>query len=190
MGFRVTWLIGVTPSERFLKWSFAGMLRSCRAAHGSERFRQCSGGRCSPSSDWRRLRRVTGRVQRQAMNFFRESRRGLTSRTGLCSSRRIAQLLEEHGLSGILHTPCAISEARPVLRLAEIAELGRGFKIRGYSQDHISLTGIAPRLAPHQIQSTSAGLRISLVGTSAASPAWREPGLMGSPSARAAYEPA
>jgi len=33
MDFRVTWLIGVTPSERFLKWSFAGMLRSCRAAH-------------------------------------------------------------------------------------------------------------------------------------------------------------
>jgi hypothetical protein len=93
------------------------------------------------------------------MNFFRESRRGLTSRTGLCSSRRqrmgaipseigIAELLEEHGLSGILRTPCAISEARPVMRLAEIAEHGRGFKIRGYTQDHISLTGIAPRLAP------------------------------------------
>jgi len=66
------------------------------------------------------------------MNFFRESRRGLTSRAGLCSSRRqrmgaipseigIAELLEEHGLSGILRTPCAISEARPVMRLAEIA---------------------------------------------------------------------
>jgi hypothetical protein len=93
------------------------------------------------------------------MNFFRESRRGLTSRTGLCSSRRqqmgaipseigIAELLEEHGLSGILRTSCAISEARPVMRLAEIAEYGRGFKIRGYTQDHISLTGIAPRLAP------------------------------------------
>jgi hypothetical protein len=27
MGFRLTWLIGVTPSERFLKGSFAGMLR-------------------------------------------------------------------------------------------------------------------------------------------------------------------
>jgi hypothetical protein len=87
------------------------------------------------------------------MNFFRESRRGLTSRTGLCSLRR-------------------------------------GFKIRGYTQDHISLTGIAPRLAPHQIQPTSAGLRISSAGTSAASPAWREPGLMGPPSVRTAYEPA
>jgi hypothetical protein len=43
------------------------------------------------------------------MNFFRESRRGLTSRTGLCSSRRqrmgaipseidFAESLEEHGL--------------------------------------------------------------------------------------------
>ena len=135
------------------------------------------------------------------MNFFRESRRGLTSRTGLCSSRRqrmgpipseigIAELLEEHGLSGILRTSCAISEARPVMRLAEIAEHGRGFKIRGYTQDHISLIGIAPRLAPHQIQPTSAGLRISLVGTSAASPAWRVPGLMGPPSVRTAYEPA
>jgi hypothetical protein len=60
----------------------------------------------------------------------------------------IAELLEEHGLSGILRTPFAISEARPVMRLAEIAEHGRGFKIRGYTQDHISLTGIASRLAP------------------------------------------
>jgi hypothetical protein len=60
----------------------------------------------------------------------------------------IAELLEEHGLSGILRTPFAISEARPVMRLAETAEHGRGFKIRGYTQDHISLTGIAPRLAP------------------------------------------
>ena len=222
MGFRVTWLIGVTPLERFLKWSFAGMLRSCRAAHHERGPRGVIGVaslsrvRCgsrlrtrSPmqrktlftKSDWRRLRRVTGRVQRQAMNFFRESRGGLTSRTGLCSSRRqqmgaipseigIAELLEEHGLSGILRTPFAISEARPVMRLAEIAEHGRGFKIRGYTQDHISLTGIAPRLAPHQIQPTSAGLRISLVGTSAASPAWRVPGLMGPPSVRTAYEPA
>jgi hypothetical protein len=56
------------------------------------------------------------------MNFFRESRRDLTSRTGLCSSRRqrmgaipsemgLAELLGEHGLSGILRTSCAISEA-------------------------------------------------------------------------------
>ena len=70
------------------------------------------------------------------MNFFRESRRGLTSRTALCSSRRqrigaipseigIAGSLKEHGLSGILRTSCAI---------------------RGYTQDHISITGIAPRL--------------------------------------------
>ena len=135
------------------------------------------------------------------MNFFRESRRGLTSRTALCSSRRqrmgaipseigIAELLKEHGLSGILRTSCAISEARPVMRLAEIAEYGRGFKIRGYTQDHISLTGIAPRLASHQIQPTSSGLRISLVGTSAASPAWRVPEHMGPPSVRTAYEPA
>lgn len=76
------------------------------------------------------------------MNFFRESRRRLTSRTALCSSRRqrkraillesgIAESLKDHGLSGILRTSCAISEARPVLRLAEIAEYGRGFKIRG-----------------------------------------------------------
>jgi hypothetical protein len=36
MGLRVTWLIGVTPSERFLNWSFAGMLRSCRAVHHDE----------------------------------------------------------------------------------------------------------------------------------------------------------
>jgi len=85
----------------------------------------------------------------------------------------VAELLEEHGLSGILRTPFAISEARPVMRLAEIAEHGRGFKIRGYTQDHISLTGIAPRLARHQVQPTSAGLRISLVRTSAASPTWR-----------------
>jgi hypothetical protein len=173
----------------------------CGAAHGSERVRQCRARRCSPSSDWRRLRRVTERVQRQAMNFFRESRRGLTSETALCSSRRqrmgaipseigIAELLKEHGPSGILRTSCAISEARPVMRLAEIAEYGRGFKIRGYTQDHISLTGIAPRLASHQIQPTSSGLRISLVGTSAASPAWRVPGLMGPPSVRTAYEPA
>jgi hypothetical protein len=127
------------------------------------------------------------------MNFFRESRRGLTSRTGLCSSQRqrmgaipseigTAKFLKAHGLSGILRTSRAISEARLVMRLAEIAEHGRGFKIRGYTQDHISLTGIAPRLAPHQIQPTSAGLRISLVPTSAASPAWRVPGLMGPPS--------
>jgi len=102
----------------------------------------------------------------------------------------IAELLKEHGLSGILRTSCAISEARPVMRLAEIAEYGRGFKIRGYTQDHVSLTGIAPRLASHQIQPTSSGLRISLVGTSAASPAWRVPGLMGPPSVRTAYEPA
>jgi hypothetical protein len=90
------------------------------------------------------------------MNFFRESRRGLTSRTALCSSRRqqmgaipseigIAELLQEHELSRILCTSCAISEARPVMRLAEIAEHGRGFKIRGYTQDHVRLTGIAPR---------------------------------------------
>lgn len=61
------------------------------------------------------------RVQRQAMNFFRESRRGLTSRTGPSRRQRmgaipseigIAELLKEHGLSGILRTSCAISEAR------------------------------------------------------------------------------
>src|SRR4030081_1776079 len=137
------------------------------------------------------LRGVTGGVQRQAMNFFRESRRGLTSRTGLCSSRRqrmgatpseigIAELLEEHGLSGILRTSCAISEARPVMRLAEIAEYGRGFKMRLHPGPHQPHR--APRLAPHQIQPTSAGLRISLVRTSAASPAWRVLGLMGPPS--------
>lgn len=135
------------------------------------------------------------------MNFFRQSRRGLTSRTALCSSRRqrmvaipseigIAESLKEHGLSGILPTSCAISDAKPVMRLAEIAEYGRGFEIRGYTKDHISLTRIAPRLAPHQIQPTSAGLRISLVGTSTASPAWTESGLMGLPSVRSAYEPA
>jgi hypothetical protein len=202
-----------------LKWSFAGMLRSCRAAHhergprGEIGVASLSRVRCgsrlrtrSPMKRSPKLRlatpeTVTGRVQRQAMNFFRESRRGLTSRTGLCSSRRqrmgaipsetgIAELLKAHGLSGILRTSRAISEARPVMRLAEIAEHGRGFKIRGYTQDHISLTGIAPRLAPHQIQPTSAGLRTSLVGTSAASPAWRVPRLMGPPSVRTAYEPA
>ena len=44
MGLRVTWLIGVTPSELFLNWSFAGMLRSCRAVHHE---------RGAPGGEWR-----------------------------------------------------------------------------------------------------------------------------------------
>jgi peptidoglycan/xylan/chitin deacetylase (PgdA/CDA1 family) len=67
------------------------------------------------------------------------------------SDLRVADLLEKHGLSGTFYVPCANSEGRPVMQSGEIAQLGRRFEIGGHTQDHISLTGIAPHLAANQI---------------------------------------
>jgi hypothetical protein len=64
---------------------------------------------------------------------------------------RVADLLEKHGLSGTFYIPCTNSEGRPVMRAAEIGELGRQFEIGGHTRDHVILTGLAPRLAADQI---------------------------------------
>lgn len=67
------------------------------------------------------------------------------------SDLRVAELLEKHGLSGTFYVPCRNSEGRPVMSSGEIAELGRRFEIGGHTQDHISLTDVAPRVAARQI---------------------------------------
>jgi hypothetical protein len=67
------------------------------------------------------------------------------------SDLRVAALLEKHGLSGTFYVPCTNSEGRPVMRAAEIAELGRQFEIGGHTRDHVILTDLAPRLAADQI---------------------------------------
>src|SRR3954463_15662703 len=69
------------------------------------------------------------------------------------SDLRVADLLEKHGLSGTFYVPCRNSEGRPVMRPTEVAQLGRRFEVAGHSQDHVSLTEIAPHLAAQQILS-------------------------------------
>jgi peptidoglycan/xylan/chitin deacetylase (PgdA/CDA1 family) len=60
-------------------------------------------------------------------------------------------LLDKHGLSGTFYIPCSNSEGRPVMRSSDVTELGRRFEIGGHTQNHISLTEIAPRVAANQI---------------------------------------
>ena len=76
--------------------------------------------------------------------------------------RVVAALLEKHGLSGTFYIPCTNSEGRPVMRAAEIAELGRQFEIRGHTRDHVILTDLAPRLTADQILTNKQGIRRSL----------------------------
>jgi peptidoglycan-N-acetylglucosamine deacetylase len=68
------------------------------------------------------------------------------------SDLRVADLLEKHGLRGTFYVPCSNSEGRPVMRSTEIVQVGRRFEIGGHTQNHISLTEIAPRLAANQIR--------------------------------------
>ena len=83
-------------------------------------------------------------------------------RTRLCSSRprgtmairqtfEVADLLDKHGLKGTFYIPCSNSEGRPVMRSSDVTELGRRFEIGGHTQNHISLTEIAPRAAAVEI---------------------------------------
>jgi peptidoglycan/xylan/chitin deacetylase (PgdA/CDA1 family) len=67
------------------------------------------------------------------------------------SDLRVADLLEKHGLSGTFYIPSRNSEGRPVMRAADIIRLGRRFEIGGHTQDHISLTDVAPDEAAGQI---------------------------------------
>ncbi len=67
------------------------------------------------------------------------------------SDLRVADLLEKHGLRGTFYIPSSNTEGRPVMCRAEIAQLGRRFEIGGHTQNHISLTEIAPHLAANQI---------------------------------------
>jgi peptidoglycan-N-acetylglucosamine deacetylase len=94
--------------------------------------------------------------------FFGTNEGGLNSRTllvttswddGHPSDLRVADLLDKHGLSGTFYVPCANSENKPVMVSKDIAELGRRFEIGGHTQDHVSLTEIAPNLAASQILS-------------------------------------
>jgi peptidoglycan/xylan/chitin deacetylase (PgdA/CDA1 family) len=67
------------------------------------------------------------------------------------SDLRVADLLDKHGLTGTFYVPCANSENRPVMVSTDIAEVGRRFEVGGHTQDHISLTEVAPHLAANQI---------------------------------------
>lgn len=67
------------------------------------------------------------------------------------SDLRVADLLEKHGIGGTFYLPCTNSEGRPVMRPTEIAQVGRRFEIGGHTQDHISLTEIAPQIAAQQV---------------------------------------
>jgi peptidoglycan/xylan/chitin deacetylase (PgdA/CDA1 family) len=67
------------------------------------------------------------------------------------SDLRVAELLEKHGMSGTFYIPCTNSEGRPVMSTTAIAQLGRRFEVGGHTQDHISLTNIAPDRASDQI---------------------------------------
>jgi peptidoglycan-N-acetylglucosamine deacetylase len=67
------------------------------------------------------------------------------------SDLRVADLLEKHGISGTFYIPCTNSEGRPVMHATAVAQLGRRFEVGGHTQDHISLTSIAPALASDQI---------------------------------------
>jgi peptidoglycan/xylan/chitin deacetylase (PgdA/CDA1 family) len=67
------------------------------------------------------------------------------------SDLRVADLLEKHGIRGTFYVPCTNSEGRPVMRSAEIAQLGRRTEIGGHSRDHVILTTIAPEMAEAQI---------------------------------------
>jgi len=64
---------------------------------------------------------------------------------------RVADLLDKHGLKGTFYIPCSNSEGRPVMCSSDVAELGRWFEIGGHTQNHVSLTEIAPRAAAKQI---------------------------------------
>src|SRR5438874_5330287 len=67
------------------------------------------------------------------------------------SDLRVASLLDKHGLSGTFYVPSANSENKAVMAATEIAELGRRFEIGGHTQNHVSLTEMAPHLAADQI---------------------------------------
>jgi peptidoglycan-N-acetylglucosamine deacetylase len=64
---------------------------------------------------------------------------------------RVADLLDKHGLKGTFYIPCSNSEGRSVMCSSDVAELGRRFEIGGHTQNHVSLTEIAPRAAANQI---------------------------------------
>ncbi|HVC56957.1 MAG TPA: polysaccharide deacetylase family protein [Stellaceae bacterium] len=67
------------------------------------------------------------------------------------SDLRVAALLEQHGIRGTFYIPSRNSEGRPVLRPAEITQLGRQFEIGGHTRNHVSLTELAPDLATDEI---------------------------------------
>jgi polysaccharide deacetylase len=67
------------------------------------------------------------------------------------SDLRLADLLEKHGVNGTFYIPCTNSEGRPVMGSTQIALVGRRFEIGGHTQDHVSLTEMAPYLATNQI---------------------------------------
>jgi peptidoglycan/xylan/chitin deacetylase (PgdA/CDA1 family) len=67
------------------------------------------------------------------------------------SDLRVADLLEKHGIGGTFYVPSSNSEGRAVMHAAAIAQLGRRFEVGGHTQDHVSLTHIAPELALNQI---------------------------------------
>ena len=68
------------------------------------------------------------------------------------SDLHVADILAKHDASGTFYVPCANSEGRPVMRPADIAEIGRRFEVGGHTRDHVILTNIAPEIAEGQIR--------------------------------------
>jgi len=69
------------------------------------------------------------------------------------SDLRVAELLDKHRLKGTFYVPRSNCEGRAVMSCAEIVSLASRFEIGGHTQDHVSLTELAPRVASEQIQS-------------------------------------
>ena len=116
------------------------------------------------------MNRVGG-DERQSVRFFWARERRQSSSLLVTTSwddghpadLRIADLLDKHGLNGTFYIPCSNSEGGPVMRSSDVRELARRFEIGGHTQNHISLTEIAPRVAANQIRTNKQRLE-DLVG--------------------------
>src|SRR5262245_15905834 len=108
-----------------------------------------------PPTSGRRPVKTVGSDDGQFMRFFwnRERRQNASLLVttswddGHPADLRVADLLDKHGLKGTFFIPCSNSEGRSVMCSSDVAELGRRFEIGGHTQNHVSLTEIAPRAA-------------------------------------------
>lgn len=80
------------------------------------------------------------------------------------SDMRIAELLQKHGLNATFFIPIKNSENYPVLRSAQVRELGANFEIGSHTYDHCYLAKLNPAQARYQVIAGKRKLEDSLGG--------------------------